>query len=165
MKDGLRSMLSLYNHRDKNFISQWFSPSINNVTFVATKADLVASSQHNNYLALLNEMVEEIRRELDIGHIKTNTQVVASVKCTQTVTGKHNGKTLSCIRGIDAKENRVVKIYPGEMPSSFPLPEQWNPDDYAYEEFIPPAKSYKEGEPFDHIHMDRVIESIIGDIL
>lgn len=165
MKDGLHSMLSLYDHRDKNFISQWFSPSINNVTFVATKTDLVASSQHNNYLALLNEMVEDIRRELNVSHIKSNTQVIASIKCTQTVAEKHNGKTLSLIRGIDAKDNSLVEIYPGEMPSSFPLPEHWDPEDYAYEEFLPPKKSYKESEPFDHIHMDRVIESIIGDLL
>ncbi len=165
MKDGLRSMLSLYSHEDKNFISQFFSSSINKVTFVATKTDLVASSQHNNYLALLNEMVEDIRRDLNVSHIKTDTQVISAIKCTQTILKKHDGKTLSFIRGIDAKDNNVVEIYPGEMPSSFPLPGEWDPDNYAYEEFLPPKKSYKEGEPFDHIHMDRVIESIIGDLL
>ena len=165
MKTGLQNMLSLYNHKNKNFISQFFSPSINNVTFVATKADLVASSQHNNYLALLDEMVEEIRRDLDVSHIKTNTQVIASVKCTQTVMAKHDGKTLSCIRGIDSKTNNTVEIYPGEMPSSFPFIDEWDTDNYAFEEFLPPKKHYKENEPFDHIHMDRVIEAIIGDLL
>ncbi|SFO88381.1 YcjX family protein [Hydrogenimonas thermophila] len=165
MKTGLRSMLSIYEHKDKNFILQWFTPSIKKVTFVATKADLVASSQHNNYLSLLNEMVEGIRKDLDINHIKTDTFVVASVKSTQTVMGKYNGKTLSCVRGIDAKENRLVEIYPGEMPSSFPSPDQWDTENYAYEEFLPPKKSYKDDEPFDHINMDRVIESIIGDLL
>lgn len=165
MKDGIRSMLSLYDHKDKNFISQWFSSSINRVTFVATKTDLVASSQHNNYLALLDEMVEDIRRELDIGHIKTDTQVIASVKCTQTVTRKHEGRTLSFVRGIDAENNKTVEIYPGEMPTSFPQPKDWKTSDYAYEEFLPPNKQYKADEPFDHIHMDRVIESIIGDLL
>ncbi len=165
MKEGIRSMLSLYDHKDKNFISQWFSSSINKVTFVATKTDLVASSQHNNYLSLLKEMIEDIRRELDIGHIKTDAQVIAAVKCTQTVSRKHEGRTLSCIRGIDADTKKVVEIYPGEMPSSFPLSKEWNTDDYAYEEFLPPDKAYKESEPFDHIHMDRVIESIIGDLL
>ena len=165
MKDGLRSMLSLYEHKNKNFLSQWLSASINSVTFVATKADLVASSQHNNYLALLNEMVEDIRKELDISHIKTDIQVIASVKCTQTLKEKHHGKTLSFIRGIDAKDKNVVEIYPGEIPSSFPSDEEWNPDKYAYEEFLPPKRSYKENEPFEHINMDRVIESIIGDLL
>ncbi len=165
MKEGVRSILSLYSHKDKNFISQWFSPSISKVSFVATKADLVASSQHNNYSALLNDMIEDIRRDLDIGHIKTDTQVVAAVKCTQTVVQKHEGRTLSCVRGIDANTQKVVEIYPGEMPSLFPNKENWDTDDYAYEEFLPPNKSYKEGEPFDHIHMDRVIESLIGDLL
>ncbi len=165
MKAGLKQMLSLYNHKDKNFISQFFSPSINDVTFVATKADLVASSQHNNYLALLDEMVEELRRELDVSHIKTNTQAVASIKCTQTVMAKHEGKTLSCIRGIDSKSKNTVEIYPGEMPSTFPFIDEWNPDNYAFEEFLPPKKQYKDNEAFDHIHMDRVIEAIIGDLL
>jgi len=165
MKKGLQNMLSLYDHKNKNFISQFLSSSINNVTFVATKTDLVASSQHNNYLALLNEMVEDIRRELDVSHIKTNTQVVASIKCTQTVMAKHNGKTLSCIRGIDSKTKAMVEIYPGEMPSSFPAVDEWDIDNYAFEEFLPPDKQYKKNEAFDHIHMDRVIELIIGDLL
>lgn len=165
MKLGLKNMLSLYDHRDKNFISQFFSSSINNVTFVATKADLVASSQHNNYLALLNEMVGEIRRDLEVSHIETNTQVIASVKCTQTVMAKHDGKTLSCLRGIDAKTKNTVEIYPGEMPSSFPFIDEWDTENYAFEEFLPPNKQYKDNEAFYHIHMDNVVEAIIGDLL
>lgn len=165
MKEGLRNMLSLYDHRNKNFIAQWFKPSINNVTFVATKADLVASSQHNNYLALLNEMVADIRREMDIGHIKTQTQIIASLNSTQNIKCKHEGKTISCLRGIDAKDGNVVEIYPGEMPSTFPKPNEWHAEDYAYEEFLPPQKSYKPNEAFEHIYMDRVIEMMIGEHL
>jgi len=165
MKEGLRNMLSLYDHRNKNFIAQWFKPSIHSVTFVATKADLVASSQHNNLLALLNEMVADIRREMDIGHIKTQTQIIASLNSTQNIKCKHEGKSISCLRGIDAKDGSVVEIYPGEMPSTFPKPSEWHAEDYAYEEFLPPQKSYKEGEPLEHIYMDRVIEMIIGELL
>ena len=165
MKDGIKNMLSLYSHKDKNFIAQWFSPSINKVLFVATKADLVASSQHNNFLSLLDDMVENIRRELDIGHIATDTKVVASVKCTETVVQKYDGRTLSFVRGIDADTKKTVEIYPGEMPSSFPDTKSWDVNDYPYEEFLPPSKPYKDEEPFDHIHMDRIIKSIIGDLL
>jgi len=165
MKEGLANMLSLYDHRNKNFIAQWFKPSINSVTFVATKADLVASSQHNNYLALLNEMVADIRREMDIGHIKTQTQIIASLNSTQNIKCRHEGKSISCLRGIDAKEGNVVEIYPGEMPSSFPKPSEWHTEDYAYEEFLPPKKSYKKIEALEHIYMDRVIEMMIGEQL
>jgi predicted YcjX-like family ATPase len=165
MKEGLAKMLSLYDHRNKNFIAQWFKPSIYNVTFVATKADLVASTQHNNYLALLNEMVGDIRREMDIGHIKTQTQIIASLNSTQNIKCKHEGKSISCLRGIDAKDGSVVEIYPGEMPSSFPKPDEWHTEDYAYEEFLPPNKSYKESEAFEHIYMDKIIEMMIGELL
>jgi len=165
MKDGLKSMLSLYDHRNKNFISQWFSSSIRNVIFVATKADLITTSQHNNFSALLNEMVEDIKNELDIHHIKTEAQVIAAVKCTQIVKCEHDGKPLSCIRGVDPEDNIEVELFPGEMPSSFPLPNQWNTSNYAYEAFLPAKNSYKDNEPFEHINMDKVIESIIGDLL
>ncbi|WP_331775055.1 YcjX family protein [Sulfurospirillum sp. 1612] len=164
MKTGLDRMLSLYSYKNRKFFFKFF-PSIRNVTFVATKADLVAASQSNNYLALLDEMTENIRAELDISHIKTNTQVIASVKCTQSITQQYQGKTLSFVRGVSAKDKKLVEIYPGEMPSSYPPPTQWRADHYAYEAFLPPQKSYKENEPFDHIHMDRVIESLIGDLL
>ena len=165
MKLGLRNMLSLYDHKNKNFISQFFSSSIKNVIFIATKADLVASSQHNNYLSLLNEMIEEIQKSLDINHVQTNTYVIASVKCTQTVKSKHNGKVLSCIRGIDAKTKNTVEIYPGEMPSSFPFPNEWDISNYAFEEFLPAKKQYKSNEAFDNINMDKIIEAILGDLL
>jgi len=165
MKEGLRKMLSLYDHRNKNFIAQWFKPSINTVLFAATKADLVASTQHNNYLTLLNEMVGDIRREMDIGHIQTQTQIIASLNSTQNIKCKHEGKTISCLRGIDAKDEKVVEIYPGEMPSTFPKPSEWDEEDYAFEEFLPPKKSYKAQESFEHIYMDRVIEMLIGELL
>ncbi len=165
MKKGLESMLSLYDHKKKNFFSQWFSPAINKVLFVATKADLVSSSQHNNYIALLDEMIEQIRKSLDISHIKTDTQVVAAVKCTETVKQKYQGKVLSCIRGIDPKDNKAVVIYPGEMPSSFPHPDDWEPENFSFESFLPTTKIYKSNEAFDHIHMDKLITSILGDLL
>ena len=77
----------------------------------------------------------------------------------------HEGKTLSCIRGIDSKTKKTVEIYPGEMPSVFPFVDEWDVDNFAFEEFLPPNKNYKETESFDHIHMDKVIEAIIGDLL
>ncbi|MEA2028572.1 MAG: YcjX family protein, partial [Campylobacterota bacterium] len=107
----------------------------------------------------------DIRREMDIGHIKTQTQIIASLNSTQNIKCKHEGKSISCLRGIDAKEGKVVEIYPGEMPSSFPKPSEWHAEDYAYEEFLPPQKSYKPNEALEHIYMDRVIEMMIGELL
>ena len=165
MKEGLRSMLSLYDHKNKNFISQWFSSSIKKVIFIATKADLITASQHNNYSVLLNEMVEDIRKKMDIDHIKTATHIVSSVKCTESIVREHEGKKLSCIQGISSKENKKVVLYPGEMPHSFPSPQEWDNKDYHYEVFLPANIPYKDNIPFEHINMDKVINSMIGELL
>ncbi len=165
MVDGLRSMMSLYDHRKKFFLAQWFSSAIKKVIFVATKADLITVSQHNNYQALLNEMVDNIRKKLDVDHIVTDTRIISSVKCTETVLREHEGKTLSCIQGISAKENKKVVLYPGEMPHSFPSPQEWDVKAYNYEMFLPANISYNDNIPFDHINMDKVIDSLIGELL
>ena len=85
MKTGLKSMLHLYDHKNKNFFAQWFSPSIKNVLFVATKADQVTASQHTNYSMLLEDIIKELRHDMDISHIQTDTQIISSFKSTTTI--------------------------------------------------------------------------------
>ncbi|MCJ7766559.1 MAG: YcjX family protein, partial [Thiovulaceae bacterium] len=99
MKAGLKKMLDIYDHKNKNFMAQWFSPSIKKVLFVATKADQIAASQHANFSLLLEAMIEEIRREMDISHIGVESQIVSALKSTLTIEKKHEGMMLSFVRG------------------------------------------------------------------
>jgi len=165
MKAGLRTMLHLYDYKNKNFFAKWFSPSINRVIFVASKADLVASSQHANFSMLLDDMIDDIRREMDISHIKTDTQIIASLKSTVTIEKKYEGMKLSFVRGILEEDSLLHDIYPGEMPSKFPSKEEWNRDNYGYKSFLPPKKSYRDNESLEHINMDKLIKKLIGDLL
>lgn len=165
MKTGLKSMLKLYDHKNKNFISQWFAPSIKKVLFIATKADQVAASQHANFSKLLDDMIQELRHEMDISHISTDTQVVSSLKSTMTIEKKYEGMTLSFIRGILKEDSKVHDLYPGEMPSKFPTKEEWNTANYGYKNFLPPKKPYRENEPLEHINMDKVVQKLVGDLL
>ncbi len=165
MREGLKSILSLYDHNQKNFLLQWFSPSIKKVLFVATKADQVAASQHANFATLLEEMVSEFRRELDISHIETETQIVSSLKSTTTIEKKYDGKQLSFVRGILEEDGQLHDLYPGEMPSQFPTKASWQKDNYAFKRFMPSKRSYKEGEALEHINMDKVVEKLLGDLL
>ena len=165
MKSGMKSMLGLYDHDNKNFISQWFSPSIKNVLFVATKVDQVAASQHANFTLLLDEIIEELRREMDISHIETATQIVSALKSTVTVEKKHEGMKLSFVRGVLEEDGQLHDLYPGEMPSSFPDKNDWDSDNYAYKCFMPPKRSYSESDALEHINMDKVVQKLIGDLL
>jgi predicted YcjX-like family ATPase len=165
MKAGLKSMLHLYDHKHKNFFSQWFSPSIKKVVFVATKADQVAASQHANYSLLLEDMIDDLRRDMDISHIQTQTQIIASLKSTITIEKKYEGMMLSFIRGLLQEDGEMHDLYPGEMPSKFPSIDEWSVDNYGYKSFLPPQRAYKESESLEHINMDKLIEKLIGDLL
>ncbi|ADN09325.1 YcjX family protein [Sulfurimonas autotrophica] len=165
MKNGLKSMLALYEHKNKNFLSQWFSPSIKKVLFCATKADQVAASQHANFSALLVDMIDDLQKELDISHIKTNTQIVAALKSTVTIEKKYEGQTLSFIRGILEEDGEMHDLYPGKMPIRFPSKAEFDTSKYGYKNFLPPKKPYRENESLAHINMDRVIRKLIGDLL
>jgi len=165
MKVGLKNILHLYDHKNKNIFAQWFSPSIKKVLFVATKADQIATTQQNNFSMLLDDMIDTIRDDMDIAHIKTDTQIVASLKSTITIDKEHKGVKLSFIRGILEDDMKVHDLYPGEMPSKFPSQEEWDKSDYGYKNFLPPKRPYKENDSLDHINMDKVIKKLIGDLL
>ncbi len=165
MKTGLKNMLHLYDHKHKNFFSQWFSPSIKKVLFVATKADQVAASQHANFSLLLEDMVNDLRRDMDISHIQTDTQIISALKSTITVEKKYEGMMLSFIRGTLQEDNQMHDLYPGEMPSKFPSIDEWKAENYGYKSFLPQKKAYKDDESLDHINMDKLIDKLIGDLL
>ncbi len=165
MKSGLKSMLSLYEHKNKNFIAQWLRPSIKKVLFCATKADQVAASQHSNFSELLIDMIDSLRKELDISHIATDTQIVAALKSTISIEKKYIGQTLSFVRGILEEDNEMHDLYPGKMPSRFPSKAEYDVSEYGYKNFLPPKKSYRDDESLEHINMDRVIKKLIGDLL
>lgn len=159
MKKSLKSMLDIYTHAQGNLLSQIFNPTIQNVAFVATKADLVPSLMHDNYLSLLKEMSEDIRIRLQELNVKTSSHIVSSVKCTQSVMSQKDGQNIPTLRGIDAKSGKMVEVYPGKMPPNFP--KNWNKNDYMYEDFLPPQKEYRADEAFDNLHVDKVIYEMI----
>lgn len=165
MKSGLQSMLHFYDHKNKNLISQWFSPSIKKVLFVATKADQVSKSQHTNFKSLLNDMIKGLKRDMDNDYIKTETQLVASLKSTKTIIKKHEGQMLSFVEGILEEDGQMHHVYPGEVPANFPSKDEWNTEEYLYKSFLPPKKPYRDEEPLEHINMDKVINNLIGDLL
>lgn len=165
MDKSLKSMLGVYSHAQGTLLSRILSPTIEKVCFVATKADLVPSSSHRNYLSLLNEMSGKIQHELEGIEVSTSAHVVSSVKCTQSIVSEKNGEKLPSLRGIDAKTQNVVEVYPGNMPSMFPTKESWDSSLFMYEEFLPPKKQYHSNEAFEHINMDRLIWDLLKDML
>ncbi len=164
MKFALKSMFDSYSHSKGNFITRILNPSIEKVAFVATKADLVPKSFHENFKLLLKDISEDLRIKLNELDVETFFHVVSSVKCTKGVIRDKNGAKLDCLIGLDKQSGKLVEVYCGDIPSRFPSKKEWK-DEFMFESFLPPQKKYKENESFSHINMDRLIWDMIGDML
>ncbi len=165
MKFALKSMFDVYHHSQGNFITRILNPSIEKVAFVATKADLVPKSFHENFKLLLKEISEDLKIKLEELDVQTFFHVVASVKCTKSVVRDKNGAKLECLIGLDKQSGKMVEVYSGRLPSRFGKKDAWGGSEIMFEEFLPPKKDYKEGESFSHINMERLIWDMIGDML
>lgn len=165
MKAGLSKIVSLYDHKKHGLLRRLFTPTISRVVFGAPKCDLLSISQHQNYKALLLEMVKPYIEELSFSGIKSSSHVFASMKCTESVKSKYQGRTLSYIRGINPETKKLQDHYPGEIPPTFPHKNRWDSEEYDYIEVLPPQKEYRDDEALEHINMDEIIDALIGDLL
>lgn len=163
MKLALQTMFCIYSHAQGNFLSRIINPSIEKVAFVATKADLVPSSFHQNYLSLLKQISEDLKRGLEDIDVQTFLHIVSSVKCTKTIIRQKDGLQIECLQGLDKENGKMVEVYPGYMPAHFPKKD--SKISFMYEDFLPPKKDYKDKESFGHINLDRLIWDILGDML
>jgi len=163
MVESIKMIMSIYSYGRVNFISQFFSNKIDKVIFCATKADHVANNQHNNYRSLLELIIEEARRQIDIKGVKTASTIVSSVKSTHTVLKEYDGRRLSCLKGRVLGESEDSIIYPGEVPEYFPSKEDWDLDYFDFPSFAPVSFPTITTQAVSNIRMDEVIYHLIGD--
>jgi predicted YcjX-like family ATPase len=165
MTKALRLLMEIYDYGDQSFLKKWIGSKIDKVIFAATKADYVANSQHGNYKKLLESVVEEAVKELNIKGIETSSDIIASVKSTEDVIKEYNGRNLSCLKGSIVGGSEESIEYPGEVPSSFPSKEEWKQDLFNFANFSPIPFPDRDSDSVPHINMDSVIEKLIGDRL
>ena len=162
---AIDEMLSPYSYGNNNFLSKLFLRRISQVIIVGTKADNIANNQHNNYKELLNDMLKEIKERLKIKHIRVDSTIIASVKSTQNVKIKHQGRELSCLKGIVEGEQKPSIHWVGEIPEDFYERESWRDREFAFPNFKPSQFPTTPNRAVEHIRMDRLIEMLIGEWL
>jgi hypothetical protein len=165
MLESIKMIMSIYSYGRNSFISKLFQTKIDKVIFCATKADHVANNQHNNYRSLLELIVEESRREIDIKGVKTLATIISSIKSTTSVSKEHNGRRLSCLKGKLIGEDEESIIFPGEIPEAFPTKEEWDKDYFDFPDFAPISFPPIKTKSVANIRMDEVIYHLIGDKL
>ena len=160
---SFKNILKSFTYGSNNILTRFFKPEINQVIFAATKADHLPQSQHNRYKRLLEEMIWDLKKELDVRHIDTEATVFAAVKSTRDVKAKIEGKEVDCIRGIVEGEHEPSTHFPGMLPQSYHDENFLKKGDFHLTKFKPISFPLRDTRAVEHIRMDKLIYTILKD--
>ena len=167
--DDTRAALALvlegFNHGRSSYWHRLVSPKVEKLVFCATKADHVANTQHANLKLLLQDMIEDAARRVQLQGIPTETLAIAALRSTDTVRTHYDGQLLSCVRGVPMAREREKIVFPGEVPPTMPRGADWNEQHFDFRRFAPRRLDGRQGNGHGHIRLDQVLEAVIGDRL
>lgn len=176
MQAGLNRLFKNFHYGNRNFLYRLFSPRIDKLMFIATKADHITSDQMPNLVSLMRQLVQEGGRHAEFSGIDTEYTAIAAIRATKQVVVNKDDKQIKAIQGIRSKDKRLITLYPGSVPSKLPDQEFWQkqphfegenshdnshnmPFDFDY--FEPPHLEV--GEVISHLRMDAVLQFLLGD--
>lgn len=160
---SFKHILKSFTYGHNSFVSKWFGVKIDHVIFAATKADYIPPPQHNSYKHLLEEMIGDLKNELNVQHTDTEVTIFAAVKCTEYVKALYQGEELECVRGIVEGEEKPSTHFPGKLPQHYSDETFWKDSKFDFPPFKPIVFPARDVEAVPHIRMDRVIYSILKD--
>lgn len=182
LSDALTAILSCFKAGRNTVLSSLFTPRIDKIAFVATKADHLHHMQHDRLEAILEHLVADARQKARFSGAKVETLAVASVRATREASARSGAQDLKAVAGVPmAGETingeifdgeREVAIFPGDLPTDAPsLLQHGTPaNTLRFVRFRPPSHKHR-SEPQDrpatlpHIRLDRLLEFLIGDKL
>lgn len=162
-QEALATILESFRYGSNSLLARLFSPRIEKLLFVASKADHVAANQHANLKHLLELMIAPARRKARFAGLATDVLAVAALRSTETVRTEHQGQQLSCVKGRLRDEDRETVLFPGEIPPDLPDDEDWRSGRFRFREFRP--RRLEPGVKGQHLRLDQAIEFLIGDKL
>ncbi len=158
---AIKNILKSFTYGSNSIFSKFFDLKIDHVLFAATKADYIPLNQRESYKRLLEEMIWDIKRELDIKHVDTEVDIFASVKSTKFVKAKLNGIDVDCIRGVVEGESELSTHFPGVLPTDYKDKNFWRDSKFNFVEFKPIPFPSRDTNSVEHIRMDRIIYSLL----
>ncbi len=160
---AFKHILKSFTYGHNNFLTKLFGLKIDHVIFAATKADYIPPPQHNSYKRFLEEMIWDLKNQLDVGHTETEVTIFAAVKCTEYIRAEYKGEILECVKGIVVGEDEASVHYPGVLPKHYKDERFWQNNHFDFPLFKPIVFPRSDSEAVAHIRMDRVIYSILKD--
>lgn len=164
MQLALNTILQNFDYGRSGWLRRLIKPRIDRVLFAATKADHVTANQHPNLDRFLDLIIQDARRDIRFEEVETRCMALASVRSTEAVQAKLDGQILSCLRGNRKESNAEVALFPGEIPTELPQPDDWNTSRFRFIDFAPRPLPRSGLKPKHHIRLDQALEYLIGDL-
>ena len=162
MQTGLNQLFKNFHYGSRNFLQRLFSPRIDKLMFIATKADHITSDQMPNLVSLMRQLVQEGGRHVEFEGIETEYTAIAAIRATKQVIVNRNGKDIKAIQGVRSCDKQLVTLYPGSVPSKLPNAEFWkNQQHFEFDSFEP--QLLQQGENIPHLRMDAVLQFLLDD--
>lgn len=163
MREGLQQIFKNFHYGKRSLLHRLFSPRIDKLMFVASKADHITSDQLPNLVSLMRQLVQEGGRHAEFEGLKTEYTAIAAIRATQQVIVTQNGQQFKALQGIRSKDKQKVTVYPGSVPAKLPGSDFWHSQTFEFDQFEP--QPLKDSEIIPHLRMDAVLQFLIADKL
>ncbi|WP_386693632.1 YcjX family protein [Lonepinella sp. MS14435] len=163
MQEGLTQLFKNFHYGKRHLLSRLFSPRIDKLMFIATKADHITSDQLPNLMSLMRHLVQKGGSYVEFEGIETEYSAIASIRATKQVSVTQNGQKFKAIQGIRSSDLQQVTVFPGSVPMKVPNEEFWQTNKFEFDQFEP--QPLEQGENIPHLRMDTVLQFLLGDKL
>jgi len=162
LQKAMEMIMESFNYGKSSLFSRLFSPKIDKLLFAATKADHITPEQHSNLTSLLNQLIHKTKQHLGYEGVEMKTIALSSVKATLAGKGRHQGNTIPVIQGYTETRNKLVTVFPGEVPSQLPDVAYWQDNQFNFMSFMP-YQAVKEHQTLPHLRIDQALQFLLGD--
>ena len=163
MQQALHQLFSNFHYGKRNLLNRLFSPRIDKLMFIATKADHITSDQLPNLTSLMRQLVQDGGRYAEFEGVDLDYSAIAAIRATKQVNVIQNGESFKAIQGVRSSDLQQVTVYPGSVPAKLPKAEFWNERQFEFDQFEPQV--LEQGENIPHLRMDVVAQFLLSDKL
>jgi predicted YcjX-like family ATPase len=164
MRLALNTVLQSFRREDEGFLARLFGLRTDKVLFAATKSDHVTANQFHNLRLLLRAMMTDSAGLLPMNTIESDFAALSAVKCTANRRVLYQGQQITVLEGVITEHGAVEQLFPGEIPEHLPTAEDWASERFRFYDFQPPSLERDRGRGIPHIHLDKALQFLIGDL-
>jgi len=164
MRRALAVVLKSFQRNGDGLLARLFRPRTDKVLFATTKADHVTANQFHNLRLLLQAMVADDAGRLPVADVETEFAALSAVKCTANRRVLYQDQQITVLEGTIKGHDAVEQLFPGEIPEHLPTVADWSSERFRFYDFQPPSLDRDRARGIPHIHMDKALQFLIGDL-